>query len=92
MAGICLAWAARALASRLMTVLLVGVMEVRGPPASKGRFLPEAGTAPRVDPAATGETPSPMGTEAGAWIPFPVTPTEEDARASEVGEVEPETK
>lgn len=40
--GSCLAWAARALASRLITVRLVGVMEVRGPPASSGRLRPGA--------------------------------------------------
>lgn len=34
--GSCLAWAARALARRPITVLLVGVMDVRGPPARKG--------------------------------------------------------
>lgn len=35
-----MAWAARALARRLITVLFVGVMDVLGPPASSGLFLP----------------------------------------------------
>lgn len=40
--GSCLACAALALANRLMTVRFVGVIEVLGPPASKGRLRPPA--------------------------------------------------
>lgn len=72
-AGSCLACAARALASRLITVRFVGVMDVLGPPASSGLLRPPTAVARTPAPtAATAPfTPPLSAAELGdSWLPL----------------------
>lgn len=52
--GNCFAWAALALASKLITVLFVGVMDVLGPPVSSGLLRPLAAAAAAAAAAEAG--------------------------------------
>lgn len=64
-----MAWAALALANRLITVRFVGVIEVLGPPASKGRLRPAPAAAADMATALAG-LPAPFVGE--SCTPFAV--------------------
>lgn len=67
--GSCLACAALALARRPITVLFVGVIEVRGPPAKKGLFRVACNSP--AGPNRAGVVPFKPFSEVGdAWLPF----------------------
>ena len=65
MLGNCFACAALALAKRLITVRLVGVIDVLRPPASSGLLRPPT---PRTPPPVAGQVPMPLVGE--SWLPL----------------------
>lgn len=67
--GSCFACAALALANKPITVLFVGVIEVRGPPARKGLF--RVACKSPAGPSKAGVAPFKPFSEVGdAWLPF----------------------
>lgn len=67
--GNCLACAALALARSPITVLFVGVIDVRGPPARKGRF--RVACRSPAGPSKAGAVPfKPFSDVGDGWLPF----------------------